>query len=180
MTRPSRSTTRDWSSQNGRPGVGLGEALSLSGVDLMAEPAQLDPQLLRWSPTDDSKKCPPLSTSRITVQSEARRALPAPCGLSRGQPPSVKGLKQVSFSEQEEGVWSSPTGRPSRMPPCGESCAISDRPLQSGRGRKSPAGMAANSLREEAYRDTLSQDAAGAHSVRQARGRLPQVTRNHR
>ena len=36
---------------------------------------------------------------------EARRALPAPCGLFGAQPPSVKGgWKQVSFSEQEEGV----------------------------------------------------------------------------
>lgn len=47
------------------PAWGWVKALSLSGVDLMAEPAQLDRSLLRWSPTDDSKKCPPLSTSRI-------------------------------------------------------------------------------------------------------------------
>lgn len=64
------------------PAWGWVKALSLSGVDLMAEPAQLDPQFAEMVTDGRFKKCPPLSTSRIHRQSEARRALPSPCGLS--------------------------------------------------------------------------------------------------
>ncbi|BDZ02437.1 hypothetical protein MUTS16_35100 [Escherichia coli] len=47
------------------PAWGWVKALSLSGVDLMAEPAQLDPQFAEMVTDGRFKKCPPLSTSRI-------------------------------------------------------------------------------------------------------------------
>lgn len=47
------------------PAWGWVKALSLSGVDLMAEPAQLDPQFAEMVTNGRFKKCPPLSTSRI-------------------------------------------------------------------------------------------------------------------
>lgn len=47
------------------PAWGWVKALSLSGVDLMAEPAQLDPQFAGDGHRRTIQKCPPLSTSRI-------------------------------------------------------------------------------------------------------------------
>ena len=84
-------------------------------------------------------------------------------GFLGAQPPSVKGLKQVSFSEQEEGVvefadWQAITNASL----WGKLRDFLIARFQSGRGRKVPPEWQLNSLREEAYRDTLSQDAAGA------------------
>ncbi|MDL7720683.1 peptidase, partial [Escherichia coli] len=87
------------------PAWGWVKALSLSGVDLMAEPAQLDPQFAEMVTDGRFKK---VSASFYLPDSPSN---PKPgvlylrhVGFLGAQPPSVKGLKQVSFSEQEEGV----------------------------------------------------------------------------
>ena len=110
------------------PAWGWVKALSLSGVDLMAEPAQLDPQFAEMA-----------------------------------QPPSVKGLKQVSFSEQEEGVvefadWQAITNASL----WGKLRDFLIARFSLDEAEKVLPEWQLNSLREEAYRDTLSQDAAGA------------------
>lgn len=66
------------------PAWGWVKALSLSGVDLMAEPAQLDPQFAEMVTDGRFKSVRLFLPPGFTVQSEARRALPSPCGLSRG------------------------------------------------------------------------------------------------
>ncbi|HAZ6055639.1 TPA: peptidase, partial [Escherichia coli] len=85
------------------PAWGWVKALSLSGVDLMAEPAQLDPQFAEMVTDGRFKK---VSASFYLPDSPSN---PKPgvlylrhVGFLGAQPPSVKGLKQVSFSEQEE------------------------------------------------------------------------------
>ncbi|EJY2457757.1 peptidase, partial [Escherichia coli] len=72
---------------------------------LMAEPAQLDPQFAEMVTDGRFKK---VSASFYLPDSPSN---PKPgvlylrhVGFLGAQPPSVKGLKQVSFSEQEEGV----------------------------------------------------------------------------
>ncbi|EPF1130495.1 peptidase, partial [Escherichia coli] len=87
------------------PAWGWVKTLSLSGVDLMAEPAQLDPQFAEMVTDGRFKK---VSASFYLPDSPSN---PKPgvlylrhVGFLGAQPPSVKGLKQVSFSEQEEGV----------------------------------------------------------------------------
>ncbi len=64
------------------PAWGWVKALSLSGVDLMAEPAQLDPQFAEMVTDGRFKSVRLFLPPGFTVQSEARRALPSPCGLS--------------------------------------------------------------------------------------------------
>ncbi|CGJ83006.1 Uncharacterised protein [Salmonella enterica subsp. enterica serovar Typhi] len=103
------------------PAWGWVKALSLSGVDLMAEPAQLDPQFAEI------------------------------------------GLKQVSFSEQEEGVvefadWQAITNASL----WGKLRDFLIARFSLDEAEKVLPEWQLNSLREEAYRDTLSQDAAGA------------------
>ncbi|MCZ9173755.1 peptidase [Escherichia albertii] len=86
------------------PAWGWVKALSLSGVDLMAEPAQLDPQFAEMVTDGRFKK---VSASFYLPDSPSN---PKPgvlylrhVGFLGAQPPSVKGLKQVSFSETGPG-----------------------------------------------------------------------------
>ncbi len=84
-------------------------------------------------------------------------------GFLGAQPPSVKGLKQVSFSEQEEGVvefadWQAITNASL----WGKLRDFLIARFSLDEAEKVLPEWQLNSLREEAYRDTLSQDAAGA------------------
>ncbi len=102
-------------------------------------------------------------------------------GFLGAQPPSVKGLKQVSFSEQEEGVvefadWQAITNASL----WGKLRDFLIARFSLDEAEKVLPEWQLNSLREEAYRDTPSQDAAGAQFSETGQSRLPQVTRNHR
>ncbi|HIG9791736.1 TPA: peptidase, partial [Escherichia coli] len=84
-------------------------------------------------------------------------------GFLGAQPPSVKGLKQVSFSEQEEGVvefadWQAITNASL----WGKLRDFLIARFSLDEAEKVLPEWQLNSLREEAYRDTLLQDAAGA------------------
>jgi len=87
------------------PAWGWVKSLSLSGADLLAEPGQLDPQFAELVGSGRYKK---VSASFYLPDSPNN---PKPgtlylrhVGFLGAQPPSIKGLKQVSFGEQEEGV----------------------------------------------------------------------------
>ncbi|EIS6522258.1 peptidase [Escherichia coli] len=87
------------------PAWGWVKSLSLNGGDLLAEPAQLDPQFAELVGNGRFKK---VSASFYLPDSSSN---PKPgtlylrhVGFLGAQPPSVKGLKPVSFSEQEDGV----------------------------------------------------------------------------
>ena len=146
------------------PAWGWVKALSLSGVDLMAEPAQLDPQFAEMVTDGRFKK---VSASFYLPDSPSN---PKPgvlylrhVGFLGAQPPSVKGLKQVSFSEQEEGVvefadWQAITNASL----WGKLRDFLIARFSLDEAEKVLPEWQLNSLREEAYRDTLSQDAAGA------------------
>ena len=146
------------------PAWGWVKALSLSGVDLMAEPAQLDPQFAEMVTDGRFKK---VSASFYLPDSPSN---PKPgvlylrhVGFLGAQPPSVKGLKQVSFSEQEEGVvefadWQAITNASL----WGKLRDFLISRFSLDEAEKVLPEWQLNSLREEAYRDTLSQDAAGA------------------
>ncbi|MCX0774601.1 peptidase, partial [Escherichia coli] len=146
------------------PAWGWVKALSLSGVDLMAEPAQLDPQFAEMVTNGRFKK---VSASFYLPDSPSN---PKPgvlylrhVGFLGAQPPSVKGLKQVSFSEQEEGVvefadWQAITNASL----WGKLRDFLIARFSLDEAEKVLPEWQLNSLREEAYRDTLSQDAAGA------------------
>ncbi|OFC62829.1 peptidase [Candidatus Erwinia dacicola] len=87
------------------PAWGWVKALRLSGADLLAEPEQLDPQFAELVGRGRFKK---VSASFYLPDSPSN---PKPgtlylrhVGFLGAQPPSIKGLKQVSFGESEEGV----------------------------------------------------------------------------
>lgn len=87
------------------PAWGWVKSLSLSGADLLAEPEQLDPQFAELVGNGRFKK---VSASFYLPDSPNN---PKPgtlylrhVGFLGAQPPSIKGLKQVSFGESEEGV----------------------------------------------------------------------------
>lgn len=87
------------------PAWGWVKSLSLNGVDLLAEPEQLDPQFAELVGNGRFKK---VSASFYLPDSPNN---PKPgtlylrhVGFLGAQPPSIKGLKQVSFGEKEEGV----------------------------------------------------------------------------
>ncbi|MGE4827822.1 peptidase [Yersinia enterocolitica] len=87
------------------PAWGWVKSLSLSGADLLAEPGQLDPQFAELVGSGRYKK---VSASFYLPDSPNN---PKPgtlylrhVGFLGAQPPSIKGLKPVSFGEQEEGV----------------------------------------------------------------------------
>ncbi|MDT1547174.1 peptidase, partial [Escherichia coli] len=146
------------------PAWGWVKALSLSGVDLMAEPAQLDPQFAEMVTDGRFKK---VSASFYLPDSPSN---PKPgvlylrhVGFLGAQPPSVKGLKQVSFSEQEEGVvefadWQAITNASL----WGKLRDFLIARFSLDEAEKVLPEWQLNNLREEAYRDTPSQDAAGA------------------
>ncbi|STJ83865.1 phage-like protein [Escherichia coli] len=145
------------------PAWGWVKALSLSGVDLMAEPAQLDPQFAEMVTDGRFKKCPLFLTSRIHRPIRSPACSTFAMGLSRGTATFRQGLKQVSFSEAGRRCVEFADWRPSRMPPVGKAARFSDAPRFSlDEAEKVLPEWQLNSLREEPYRDTLSQDAAGA------------------
>lgn len=87
------------------PAWGWVKSMSLNGADLMAEPGQVDPQFAELVNGGHFKK---VSASFYLPDSPNN---PKPgtlylrhVGFLGAQPPSIKGLKQVSFGEQEEGV----------------------------------------------------------------------------
>lgn len=87
------------------PAWGWVKSLSLNGGDLLAEPDQLDPQFAELVGNGRFKK---VSASFYLPDSPNN---PKPgtlylrhVGFLGAQPPSIKGLKQVSFGEKEEGV----------------------------------------------------------------------------
>ncbi|AVX39771.1 peptidase [Yersinia massiliensis] len=87
------------------PAWGWVKSLSLSGADLNAEPGQVDPQFAEMIGSGRFKK---VSASFYLPDSPNN---PKPgtlylrhVGFLGAQPPSIKGLKQVSFGESEEGV----------------------------------------------------------------------------
>lgn len=87
------------------PAWGWVKSLSLHGNDLLAEPNQLDPA---FAELVDSGRYKKVSASFYLPNSPAN---PKPgtlylrhVGFLGAQPPSIKGLKQVAFGEQEEGV----------------------------------------------------------------------------
>ena len=111
------------------PAWGWVKSLSLNGGDLLAEPDQLDPQFAELVGNGRFKK---VSASFYLPDSPNN---PKPgtlylrhVGFLGAQPPSIKGLKQVSFGGKEEGVVDE-----------------TDKVLPSWQ---------VDSLREEAYRDT--------------------------
>ena len=138
------------------PAWGWVKALSLSGVDLMAEPAQLDPQFAEMVTDGRFKK---VSASFYLPDSPSN---PKPgvlylrhVGFLGAQPPSVKGLKQVSFSEQEEGVvefadWQAITNASL----WGKLRDFLIARFSLDEAEKVLPEWQLNSLREEAYRDT--------------------------
>ncbi|STD22410.1 Uncharacterised protein [Enterobacter asburiae] len=102
------------------------KSLSLNGGDLLAEPDQLDPQFAELVGNGRFKK---VSASFYLPDSPNN---PKPgtlylrhVGFLGAQPPSIKGLKQVSFGEKRRRAsWSLPTGVISPMPLYGAVCAI--------------------------------------------------------
>ncbi|WNU78946.1 peptidase [Escherichia coli] len=127
------------------PAWGWVKALSLSGVDLMAEPAQLDPQFAEMVTDGRFKK---VSASFYLPDSPSN---PKPgvlylrhVGFLGAQPPSVKGLAITNAS-----LW-------------GKLRDFLIARFSLDEAEKVLPEWQLNSLREEAYRDTLSQDAAGA------------------
>ena len=87
------------------PAWGWVKSLSLDGSDLLADPGQLDPQ---FAELVDSGRFKKVSASFYLPNSPGN---PKPgtlylrhVGFLGAQPPSVKGLKQVAFAEDEEGV----------------------------------------------------------------------------
>ncbi|EIJ5166958.1 peptidase [Salmonella enterica] len=87
------------------PAWGWVKSLSLSGADLLAEPGQVDPQ---FAELVDSGRYKKVSASFYLPDSPSN---PKPgslylrhVGFLGAQPPAIKGLKQVSFGEKEEGV----------------------------------------------------------------------------
>ncbi|EDX4489587.1 peptidase [Salmonella enterica subsp. salamae] len=87
------------------PAWGWVKSLTLNGSDLLAEPDQLDPQFAELVGNGRFKK---VSASFYLPDSPNN---PKPgtlylrhVGFLGAQPPSIKGLKQVSFGEKEEGV----------------------------------------------------------------------------
>lgn len=87
------------------PAWGWVKTLSLDGADLNAEPGQVDPQFAEMIGSGRFKK---VSASFYLPDSPNN---PKPgtlylrhVGFLGAQPPSIKGLKQVSFGESEEGV----------------------------------------------------------------------------
>lgn len=87
------------------PAWGWVKSLSLDGANLLAEPGQVDPQFAELVGAGRYKK---VSASFYLPDSPNN---PKPgtlylrhVGFLGAQPPSIKGLKQVSFGEQEEGV----------------------------------------------------------------------------
>ena len=138
------------------PAWGWVKSLSLSGADLLAEPEQLDPQFAELVGNGRFKK---VSASFYLPDSPNN---PKPgtlylrhVGFLGAQPPSIKGLKQVSFGEKEEGVvefadWSDITnaslwGRLRDFLIAQFGLDETDKVLPSWQ---------VDSLREEAYRDT--------------------------
>lgn len=91
--------------QTNNPAWGWVKSMSLDGIDLMAEPREVDPQ---FAELVDSGRYKKVSASFYLPDSPNN---PKPgtlylrhVGFLGAQPPSIKGLKQVSFSESEEGV----------------------------------------------------------------------------
>ncbi|MGE4892668.1 peptidase [Yersinia enterocolitica] len=91
--------------QTNNPAWGWVKSMSLDGIDLMAEPREVDPQFAELVGSGRYKK---VSASFYLPDSPNN---PKPgtlylrhVGFLGAQPPSIKGLKQVSFSESEEGV----------------------------------------------------------------------------
>ncbi|EAY1844823.1 TPA: peptidase [Salmonella enterica subsp. enterica serovar Montevideo] len=138
------------------PAWGWVKSLSLNGGDLLAEPDQLDPQFAELVGNGRFKK---VSASFYLPDSPNN---PKPgtlylrhVGFLGAQPPSIKGLKQVSFGEKEEGVvefadWSDITnaslwGRLRDFLIAQFGLDETDKVLPSWQ---------VDSLREEAYRDT--------------------------
>lgn len=87
------------------PAWGWVKSLSLDGADLNAEPRQVDPQFAemvaagRWKKISSSFYLPDSPNNPKPGTLYLRHV-----GFLGAQPPSVKGLAQVSFGEQEEGV----------------------------------------------------------------------------
>lgn len=87
------------------PAYGWVASLSTSGGDLLAEPTQVDPQFAELVDAGRYKK---ISASFYLPDSPSN---PKPgtlylrhVGFLGAQPPSIKGLRQVAFNEQEAGV----------------------------------------------------------------------------
>ncbi|KLU14282.1 MULTISPECIES: peptidase [Xenorhabdus] len=87
------------------PAYGWVKSLTASGNDLIAEPQQIDAQFAELVDTGRYKK---ISASFYLPDSPNN---PKPgvlylrhVGFLGAQPPAIKGLKQVEFSEQEQGV----------------------------------------------------------------------------
>ncbi|KHS86766.1 peptidase [Pectobacterium aroidearum] len=87
------------------PAYGWVASLSTSGGDLLAEPKQVDPQFAELVDAGRYKK---VSASFYLPDSPNN---PKPgtlylrhVGFLGAQPPSIKGLRQVAFNEQEDGV----------------------------------------------------------------------------
>ncbi|WCG81585.1 peptidase [Pectobacterium sp. A5351] len=87
------------------PAYGWVASLSTNGGDLLAEPTQVDPQFAELVDAGRYKK---ISASFYLPDSPNN---PKPgtlylrhVGFLGAQPPSIKGLRQVAFNEQEDGV----------------------------------------------------------------------------
>lgn len=138
------------------PAWGWVKSLTLNGSDLLAEPDQLDPQFAELVGNGRFKK---VSASFYLPDSPNN---PKPgtlylrhVGFLGAQPPSIKGLKQVSFGEKEEGVvefadWSDITNASlwGRL----RDFLIAQFGLDET--EKVLPSWQVDSLREEAYRDT--------------------------
>lgn len=87
------------------PAYGWVQSLRANGADLIAQPQQLDPafselvQAGRYKKVSASFYCPDASANPVPGTFYLRHV-----GFLGATPPAVKGLKQVEFNEEEDGV----------------------------------------------------------------------------